>query len=232
MPLRAGAVCGGRGAVSRDGVPLRRLPPGHGRCPAIRGCAGNEVLQRGGSRPTLAGLQEVRAFQTVEPPIRRARRASLLALVGFVGLCLLVLVANGAITAGSVKGWYQTLRRPPGSPPDWLFGPVWTALYAMIGVSAWLVWRRVEVGVHRKRAALRAWGWQLLANALWPPAFFGLHALGLGLVVIGLMLATIALTILAFWPIERRAALLLVPYLTWVGFAGYLNAGFWWLNGG
>ncbi|MGI4954925.1 MAG: TspO/MBR family protein [Janthinobacterium lividum] len=175
-------------------------------------------------------LPEDRAFQPIEPPARRARRHSLLALLGFIGLCLLVLVANGTVTAANTGGWYQSLRRPPGTPPDWVFAPVWTTLYLAIGVSAWLVWRRVEVGVERKRAALRSWGWQLLANALWPPAYFGMHALGLGLVVIALMLATITATILRFWPIERRAAWLLVPYLAWVVYATYLNAGFWWLN--
>ena len=144
----------------------------------------------------------------------------------------MVWAANGAITASTVRGWYQTLRRPPGSPPDWLFGPVWTVLYVMIGVSAWLVWRRVDVAMHRKRAALRTWGWQLLLNALWPPAFFGLQSLGVGLAVILVLLVAIVLTIRAFWPMHRGAALLLAPYLAWVCFATYLNAGFWRLNAG
>ncbi len=172
----------------------------------------------------------MRAFQTVEPPFRRARRSDLLALIGFVGLCLLVWAANGAVTASTVKGWYQTLRRPPGAPPDWLFAPVWTVLYVMIGVSAWLVWRRVDVAMHRKRAALRTWGWQLALNALWPPAFFGFQSLGAGMAVIVLLLASIVLTIRAFWPLQRGASLLLLPYLAWVCFATYLNAGFWRLN--
>lgn len=175
-------------------------------------------------------MPEYRVFQTVEPPSRRARRASLLALVGFLGLCLLVSFANGAVTAGSVNGWYRTLVRPPLSPPDWLFAPVWTALYVTIGVSAWLVWRRVDVGSHRKRSALRVWGWQLLANASWPAAFFGAQSTGLGLLVIFILWSSIAATMLVFWPVRRAAALLLVPYLLWVSFATYLNAAFWWLN--
>ncbi len=150
--------------------------------------------------------------------------------MGFVGLALLVWAANGAITASTVHGWYHTLARPPAAPPDWIFAPVWTALYATIGVSAWLVWRRLDTATHRKRAALRTWGWQLLANALWPAAFFGLQNPGLGLAVIAVMLIAIAATMRAFWPLQRAAAVLLLPYLCWVIFATYLNIGFWWLN--
>ena len=111
-----------------------------------------------------------------------------------------------------------------------MFGPVWTALYGCIGVSAWLVWRRVDVGLHKKRAALRIWGWQLLVNALWPPAFFGLHSPALGMLVIVVLLGAIVLTLRAFWPVNRPAALVLLPYLTWVAYAAYLNGGFWRFN--
>jgi tryptophan-rich sensory protein len=99
-----------------------------------------------------------------------------------------------------------------------------------MGVSAWLVWRRVNAGAHRKRAALTMWGWQLLANALWPAAFFGLHDPALGLAVISVLLVAIAATVRMFWPLQRMAATLLLPYLAWVVFATYLNIGFWWLN--
>lgn len=147
-----------------------------------------------------------------------------------MGLCLLVWGASGAATALGVRGWYLSLQRPPGTPPNWLFGPVWTALYPTIGVAAWLVWRRIDVGAERKRAALRLWGWQLLVNALWSPAFFGLHRLDVSLVVIVLMLASILLTMRRFAPISRAATWLMAPYLLWVSYATYLNAGFWWLN--
>ena len=122
------------------------------------------------------------------------------------------------------------MRTPPGTPPDWLFGPVWTLLYACIGTAAWLVWRRIDIGIHRKRTALRIWGWHLLVNAIWPPVFFGLHNLPAGMLVITLLLISIALTMRAFWPLNRPAALLLLPYLAWVAYATYLNAGFWRLN--
>ena len=148
-----------------------------------------------------------------------------LALVGFVGLCLLVGIVGGTMTAHAVPRWYATLARPPGTPPNWVFAPVWTALYVMIGTSAWLVWRRI--GTTR---VLRLWGWQLAANAVWAPAFFGLHSPALALGVMVPMLALIVLTIRAFKPIQKTAAVLMVPYLAWCFYAAYLNAGFLVLN--
>ncbi len=189
-------------------------------------------MQNGALRPHRLPAEEGRAFQTYEPPSRRAARGSLLALIGFVGLSLLVWAANGAITAGSMPAWYRSLTAPPGTPPTWLFAPVWTTLYPVMGVAAWLVWRRIDVGAERKRTALRSWGWQLLANSLWSPAFFGLHNLALSLVAIVLLLASILLTIRRFVPLQPAAAALMSPYAVWVGYAAYLNAGFWWLNRG
>jgi len=176
--------------------------------------------------------EECRVFQPIEPPFRRAARGSLLALIGFVGMALLVWAANGAVTAGSVRGWYASLIAPPGTPPNWLFAPVWTALYPTMGVAAWLVWRRIDVGAERKRTALRCWGWQLLVNALWSPAFFGLHRLDASLVIVAALFTAVALTTFLFARLQRGAALLMAPYLAWVGYAAYLNAGFWWLNRG
>lgn len=151
-------------------------------------------------------------------------------MIGFVGLCLLVGISNAAVTAGSAQGWYAGLRHPPGTPPNWLFGPVWTLLYLLLGVAAWLVWRRIDVGADRKRAALRAWGWALAANALWSPVFFGLHRPDFSLMVIVLMLGTAALALRRFRPLQPLGAALLLPYLAWTGYAAYLNAGVWWLN--
>lgn len=148
-----------------------------------------------------------------------------LALIGFVGLCLLVGTASGGVTAHAVRTWYLSLTRPPLTPPGWVFGPVWTVLYVLIGIAGWLAWRRNGAG-----RAIRLWGWQLLVNALWSPAFFGLHQPGLALAVIAVMLLLIALTIRAFFRLSRRAAWLMAPYFAWTCFAAYLNAGFWWLN--
>jgi benzodiazapine receptor len=163
------------------------------------------------------------------------RTTSTLMLIGLVGLCLLTGAAAGAVTSGNLVSWFRTLARPPGAPPDWVFAPVWTALYVAMGGAAWLVWRHAAVRTaERGRAydALMLWGWQLAVNALWPAVFFGLHAPGAGLLVISALLALIILTIHSFARIERAAAALLLPYLAWCGYATYLNAGFWWLNRG
>lgn len=118
-------------------------------------------------------------------------------------------------------------------PPDWVFGPVWTVLYVLMGVSAWLVWRRQDLAPHRTFVALRLWGWQLLLNALWTPAFFGLRNPVLGLVVVVALLVLVLLTIVAFHRVRRMtAAALLVPYAAWIAYATYLNAGIVWLNPG
>ena len=165
---------------------------------------------------------ECRVFHIPQSP---DRASSILALIGFVGLCLLVGASGGAITAQNVHGWYATLHTPPGTPPDWLFAPVWTARYIMMGLAAWLVWRQPG---HRR--ALRLWGWQLLANALWVPSFFGLHAPGLALVVILAMLALTGMTWHRFVALTPRAAWLMLPYAAWSLYATWLNVGFWWLN--
>lgn len=149
----------------------------------------------------------------------------MLALIGFVGLCLLLGAAAGAVTSSSINNWYLTLTRPPGTPANWVFGPVWTTLYVMMGVAAWLVWRSLG---HQR--ALLLWGWQLLVNAAWTPAFFGLHSPACGLLVLIPLLVLICLTIRAFHRIRPIAALLMLPYFLWTCYAAYLNAGFWWLN--
>lgn len=149
--------------------------------------------------------------------------------MGFVGLCLLVGAAGSTLTADSVRGWYLTLNRPAGVPPNWAFPVVWTSLYVMMGTAAWLAWR-APAAAEQRRGALLLWGWQLLANALWTPAFFGLQRPLLGLVVLAALLPLIGLTMRAFLALDRRAALLMLPYLLWSLYATYLNLGFWWLN--
>jgi len=132
---------------------------------------------------------------------------------------------GGSITATSVRTWYLTLTKPPGTPPNWVFAPVWTTLFVMMGVAAWRVWR-----VQRTGPALRLWGWQLAVNVMWTPVFFGLHSPRFALVIILTLLVLVAATIRVFLRIDRWAALLLLPYLGWSLYATYLNTGFWWLN--
>lgn len=147
-----------------------------------------------------------------------------LALVGWLAVAFLPSLLGAWFTPGP---WYDGLDKPPWNPPSWLFGPVWTALYASMGVAAWLVWR--EAG----RAATVAWtlfGVQLALNAAWSPAFFGAEDPGLALAVIVAMWLAIAGTIWAFSRHHRGAAALLSPYLAWVTFATALNAAIWQLN--
>jgi tryptophan-rich sensory protein len=152
-----------------------------------------------------------------------------LALLGFLALCLLVGFSAAGITFSNVITWYAVLLHPPLSPPNWIFGPVWTVLYVLMAVAAWLVWRQHEPW-RRSRSALTFWALQLAVNSAWTPVFFGLHLLAAGLAVMVVMFAAILLTISRFWPLNRLAGALMLPYLAWVGFATYLNAGFWWLN--
>jgi len=137
--------------------------------------------------------------------------------------------ASGLLSLGSIEGWYQTLDRPSGTPPNAIFGPVWTLLYAAIGTALARVWHRAPEG-EDKRAALTWFAGQFALNLAWTPVFFGAHWVGLALLLILLLLAAIAETLRRFSRLDRVAGWLLCPYLLWVAYASYLNAGFWWLN--
>lgn len=150
------------------------------------------------------------------------------ALIVFVGLCLAVGAVGGWVTAGSVKDWYPTLHKPSFNPPDWLFGPVWTVLYVMMGVAAWRVW--LKAWGDRARRPLILFALQLVLNLGWSVAFFGLHAIGAAVVVIVALEAAILATMLLFLRIDGLAAALLVPYALWVAFATVLNVAIWRLN--
>jgi len=161
-------------------------------------------------------------------PHQRPRLSLLLAV-----LVVEVVGASGAVfTASGLVSWYGTLQRPEFAPPDWVFGPVWTTLFALMGVAVWLVWRRLDSPRMDRRAgaALVVFCIHFAVNVAWSAAFFGLQSVELGLAVIVVLLALILLTIGAFYRVDRRAALLLLPYLLWVSFAVYLNYQFWVLN--
>lgn len=125
--------------------------------------------------------------------------------------------------------WYYTLQKPPLNPPNWVFPPVWTALYALMAFAAWRVWDKSGT-LRAARTPLRWFGLQLLANGLWSWCFFGLESPGLALVDIAALWPLILMTFLHFKRADRLAALCLVPYLLWVSFAAYLNIAIWWLN--
>jgi tryptophan-rich sensory protein len=142
-----------------------------------------------------------------------------------------ILGASGAIfTAQGLSGWYGTLTRPAIAPPNWVFGPVWTALFALMGVALWLVWRQLEARPRAVRLAAGVFALHFAANLGWSAVFFGMQRIDLGLAVIAVLWGLIVATMAAFARVDRRAAALLVPYLLWVTFAGYLNYQFWLLN--
>jgi translocator protein len=150
---------------------------------------------------------------------------SLLVLVAFE-------VASFAAAATGVifrpGDWYKQLDKPRWRPPDWLFAPVWTVLYASIGLSGWIVW--LEAGIAGAALPLGVYAVQLLLNAAWTPIFFGLHRPGLALIEIMVLWAAILATIIMFWPVSLVATFLLVPYLVWVSFASALNYSVWRRN--
>lgn len=160
---------------------------------------------------------------------RRGTLSLLGKAVAAILICEGVGLLAGWATQTSVTTWYPTLTKPSFTPPDWLFAPVWTLLYAMMGVAAFLVWRR---GLQRPRvrSALTAFGVQLLLNAGWSFAFFGARSPALGLVVILFLWGTVAWTLDRFFRLQRAAGWLLVPYLAWVTYALALNAAIWRLN--
>lgn len=138
-------------------------------------------------------------------------------------------VIGSVFTAPAIDSWYANLVKPELSPPNWVFGPVWTTLFALMGIAAFLIWRK---GLNRKdvKIALGLFIGQLALNALWSIIFFGLHSpAGAFVEIIFLWLAILA-TIIAFYKISRLSALLLLPYVLWVSFAGYLNFSIWQIN--
>ncbi len=141
-------------------------------------------------------------------------------------LVVFVAAAVGAAASVDAPSFYAQLSKPAWAPPAGVFGPVWTVLYALMGVAAWLVWRSPGP----KRAALTLFGAQLAANALWSWLFFAWHRGALAAVEILVLLALIVAMIVAFWRISRLAALLMVPYLLWVSFASVLTWAVWRSN--
>jgi len=147
-------------------------------------------------------------------------------LIGCVLLCQFAGTIGSVFTFGQIATWYLALNKPFFTPPNWVFGPVWLTLYALMGIALYLVWESKK----SKKQALQVFGLQLALNALWSIIFFGAESIMLGLVVIVLLWLSILWTIAKFWKIDKRAGWLLVPYIVWVTIATALNAGVWLLN--
>ncbi len=173
-------------------------------------------------------------------------------LIFFVLLCLSAGVVGGLFTADAISTWYPTLVKPSLNPPNWIFGPVWTTLYVLMGISLFLVWRngwkvaspilisrknawnkwseRLWTGDLQKQNVIAIFALQLILNALWSFLFFGLQNPGLAFFEILMLWFAILYTIINFYRFSRPAAWLLIPYLFWVTFAAYLNYSIWTLN--
>lgn len=149
-------------------------------------------------------------------------------IIGIV-ICSAIGFLSSVVTQSSVNGWYMTLNKPIFNPPNWVFAPVWSALYIMMGVSAGWVWAK---GFHHKwvKTGLYHFGFQLLLNGLWSIVFFGLKQPFYGLLVIMALLVVLSLTIKWFNVVSKFAAVLLIPYLLWICFATALNYKIWELN--
>jgi len=148
----------------------------------------------------------------------------------FFGICFAVGASGSIFTARSVKTWYPGLLKPTGTPPHWVFGPVWSILYLLMATAAWLVWRqRIHENVW---LALALFMVQLILNGLWSLVFFGLRRPGAALAEIIFLLAAIVMTSVRFATFSRPAFWLMTPYCVWVLYASYLNFGIWHLNKG
>lgn len=146
----------------------------------------------------------------------------------FILFCLIVQIAGSFWTKEAVSTWYAELAKPSWTPPNWIFGPVWSLLYVMIAVSGWLIYK---AEYSRQRfIALTLYSVQLALNFIWSFLFFSLRSPILGLIDIVILCVLIILTIITAWPVRSLASLLLTPYLIWVIYATSLNAGIWFLN--
>jgi len=163
----------------------------------------------------------------ISPPVSVLRQA-----FGLLGWLLLTFAAAavGAIASANADTFYAALTRPSWAPPAWLFGPVWSVLYTLMGFSAWLVWR--ARGFAGSRSALVLFFAQLAANALWSWLFFIWHQGGLAFAEVLLLWFLILATVVSFWRSSRLAAALLLPYLAWVTIASALTFAVWRLNPG
>jgi tryptophan-rich sensory protein len=144
-------------------------------------------------------------------------------------VCQLAGIIGSVFTASSVSTWYTALQKPSLNPPSWVFGPVWTTLFVLMGIAAYLIY---ENGFKKKnvRIALSVFAVQLVLNTLWSILFFGLQNPGLALVEIAFLWLSILSCIVLFYKINKTAAYLLIPYIVWVSFASYLNYTLWILN--
>jgi len=144
-------------------------------------------------------------------------------------VCQLAGVIGSIFTTPAIPGWYAALVKPSFNPPNWVFAPVWTSLYLLMGISVFLIWRK-GLDNHLVNSGLRIFIFQLILNTLWSFLFFGLRSPLLGFLEIILLWVAIVLTILSFFRVSKLAGILLLLYILWVSFAAILNFSIWRLN--
>jgi benzodiazapine receptor len=181
------------------------------------------------NEPVQSYTTAARPASRPDKPRRGIGRRDWLGLLAFLAVAIAVAAIGSLTTIGAVDGWYAHADHVGWTPPNWIFGVVWTVLYAMIAVAGWLVWRmRYRRDV---RTALTLYAAQFVLNSLWTPVFFGgyqligVAALWVAVVIIIALDLLVAATVASFWPASRTAALLLVPYLLWILYASSLNWG-------
>lgn len=146
----------------------------------------------------------------------------------FLAVCLLTAQFGSMLTRPAIGGWYASLAKPAWTPPNWLFAPVWTTLYVLMAIAAWLIWK--DNGIRGASLALALFAVQLALNIGWSALFFRWHQPGAAFAEILLLWVVVLLTIVAFWKLSPTAGLLLVPYLGWLGFAACLNYAIFRMN--
>ncbi len=152
-----------------------------------------------------------------------------LKLIASIGICLAAGVIGSIFTSPAITGWYVTLQKPFFTPPNWVFGPAWTTIYILMGIALFLVWDK-GIQYRKVKLSMGVFGVQLVLNFLWSILFFGMQNPFYALIEVIILWFAILATILVFYGIDRRASLLLVPYILWVSFASLLNYYVWILN--
>lgn len=153
-----------------------------------------------------------------------------LRIINLVIVCLAVGYLSSKVTQASIESWYPLIKKPFFNPPNWVFAPVWTLLFVLMGISGGLIWNQMATKMPLVKKGMLFFIIQLALNALWSYIFFGLHNFLLAIVEIILLWLMIYETYFVFKQIDKKAAYLLIPYLIWVGFATILTGSIFWLN--
>jgi benzodiazapine receptor len=167
---------------------------------------------------------------SISKKFKKLKMNKITKILTVVVTCIAIGYFSGIVTRSSIETWYPTLVKPSFNPPNWIFAPVWSMLYIMMGVAAGLVWDRIDFEKIMVKKALVLFAIQLGLNALWSYLFFGLMNPTLALIEIVVLWLMIYETYIQFAKINKIAGYLFIPYLLWVSFAAVLNGSIWWLN--